>query len=1518
MKKCVLSIMVGVILVLNPCLSADAQLLSESFDSGLGAWTASGSWAADAGVATDSPSDNYTNNTDSALTLASPLDFSSATNSALLFTHRYAIEPVYDTATVEASIDGGSNWNELDVYSGNQSAWATEQLDLSSFAGEASVVLRFRLQTDDSVVHDGWTLDDVLVDEVPGQAVITNVTAQGFRSVRVEWTAPSGLAIQSYKVYRSMSAGVSVEDFLLVGETDGATLSFSDISISPKNTFYYRIVAFDAAGIFSISDESSVTLAAGMDFPFLDNGEAGATHWIADGDWALVAEPGNADNTCWSDSPNGPYTNSINAALTLVAPLDLSSVTEPVLAFRHKLDLLTGDLLSVEVSTTDGDEWTSLLSLSAVTSTNEWTQENISLVAYVGEDPVLVRFLLTTTPSGTADGCWLDEIAVAEAPASVPGLLIDEVQSHSVRLGWTQNLDTLFSHYAIYRKLGTAGVDYHDELVAEVTDQGQTQFADTGLMLNSDYVYRVYGVSSYGTLSTITAEQTVLTENNPVPFIDDFEGGTNGWLLLGNWNLENDGTNSWLSDSPGTFYGNSLNDPNNYALTAVDLSGATWPVLSFRDKFNFAGSTSTDRGYLQISPNGTTWYTRYAATGERTEWADQQIDLSEWAGEPNVRIRFYLYTDGSTTADGWQIDDIAVGEHTSSAQDLPVYERFEDGATNWISGGWVTTTNESYEGDASVESLPLDWTPRGSDIYANYGRELNLAGSTAPQLTLWAKGINDSRCYLYAQLSNNGGDTWTEISGDIDARPDEWKRFQFAIPEAFRVDGLRLRLRSYTHSSYDKPTQFFIDKLTLEETPTWVTLGTPVPHLKSIDLDWSEAADDGTFQKYAVYRRESANVSLSDTRVSTITNRTETAFTDTGLSIGKTYYYKVYVYNLNDTATPSNEGQATTVPVIPPIGDQLDDLALWDTLGSWGIETNATESWLTDSVDSPYGNSLNDPNNYALTAVDLSGATWPVLSFRDKFNFAGSTSTDRGYLQISPNGTTWYTRYAATGERTEWADQQIDLSEWAGEPNVRIRFYLYTDGSTTADGWQIDDIAVGEHTSSAQDLPVYERFEDGATNWISGGWVTTTNESYEGDASVESLPLDWTPRGSDIYANYGRELNLAGSTAPQLTLWAKGINDSRCYLYAQLSNNGGDTWTEISGDIDARPDEWKRFQFAIPEAFRVDGLRLRLRAYTNPSYDKPTQFFIDRLTIGEVNPSAPIPLSPADGSIVGVLYPTLIVENAVDIVDDNSSYEFEVYTNALLTTNSLISRLPVQATGDGTTSWQVDVAMIDGQQYWWRSRATSSSGYLSEWSVTNTYHAVIVNHAPTVPVILSPYADSTLPDENGSFVWIGSTESDEGDVVTEYQLEIAADGLFSNVLLSAVETQDAPVGVMALDEFSGYESLPLDAAYFWRICAVDSHGLASVWATESFVYGELDSEPVVIDPVTITKLEMNGYEAYLEWTASEYPATVEFTLSLAPADWQPVAEAQNLQTNSVLLTCPTNSPKGFFRVTVSE
>ncbi len=143
------------------------SVFQDDFESGF-AWNTGGTggnWGTASPGATgalslqDSPGGNYGNNWDTYVWTT--VDLTGYSSANLTFTHRYDIESGYDYAYVEASSDG-TNWTQLASYTGSQTAWQTETLDLSPFAGGV-VYLRFRLVTDYSVTYDGWYVDDVQV-----------------------------------------------------------------------------------------------------------------------------------------------------------------------------------------------------------------------------------------------------------------------------------------------------------------------------------------------------------------------------------------------------------------------------------------------------------------------------------------------------------------------------------------------------------------------------------------------------------------------------------------------------------------------------------------------------------------------------------------------------------------------------------------------------------------------------------------------------------------------------------------------------------------------------------------------------------------------------------------------------------------------------------------------------------------------------------------------------------------------------------------------------------------------------------------------------------------------------------------------------------------------------------------------------------------------------------------------------------------------------------------------------------
>ena len=124
--------------------------------------------------------EEYTNGLNASLT-SIPIDLSNASNPVLQFDHRYEIESGWDFGFVEASIDEGLTWSELESFTGSQSEWTSASLTLNDFTGSGAFQVRFRLQTDASVVDDGWNLDDIrLIADTEGVLLIeTALDASG-------------------------------------------------------------------------------------------------------------------------------------------------------------------------------------------------------------------------------------------------------------------------------------------------------------------------------------------------------------------------------------------------------------------------------------------------------------------------------------------------------------------------------------------------------------------------------------------------------------------------------------------------------------------------------------------------------------------------------------------------------------------------------------------------------------------------------------------------------------------------------------------------------------------------------------------------------------------------------------------------------------------------------------------------------------------------------------------------------------------------------------------------------------------------------------------------------------------------------------------------------------------------------------------------------------------------------------------------------------------------------------------
>jgi hypothetical protein len=140
---------------------------------------------------------------ESQCTLTRSFDLAASEKATLGYWVWYDIEPGFDYASVEVSVDGGASWKTVEATRGEDSLlqtpedewaytgasgapprWVFDTVDLTPYAGAGTVVVRFVYLTDGAITGPGIALDDIRILETePGagaDASDTEWEAQGF------------------------------------------------------------------------------------------------------------------------------------------------------------------------------------------------------------------------------------------------------------------------------------------------------------------------------------------------------------------------------------------------------------------------------------------------------------------------------------------------------------------------------------------------------------------------------------------------------------------------------------------------------------------------------------------------------------------------------------------------------------------------------------------------------------------------------------------------------------------------------------------------------------------------------------------------------------------------------------------------------------------------------------------------------------------------------------------------------------------------------------------------------------------------------------------------------------------------------------------------------------------------------------------------------------------------------------------------------------------------------------------
>jgi len=972
---------------------------------------------------------------------------------------------------------------------------------------------------------------------------------------------------------------------------------------------------------------------------FSDNVES-AAKWTAAAPWATITSASHSATHAWTDSPAGSYANNADISLTMTAALDLSAATGPQLVFWHKYQLETDyDFGYVEISADGGSTW-SAAKLATYTGIAGWKREQINLTAFAGQANLKIRFRLVTDKTLPWDGWTIDDISIDEPPNSVATLDIVNPQATALDITWSASLDPAFASYRIYRST-SVGVSTNSTLVTTINaiGAGTLTYTDTNLAPNTTYYYKVYVFNS----SDLAAGNKEASGKTAVaqfayPYYDDLEGSVDGWMADPPWGRtsadKHSGTYAW-TDSPDSSYAAGADTSLQFS---IDLGTAIMPVLSFWQRYTL--DINSDYAYVEMREVGTTaWKRIYFATGTLASWTEKKVDLSDYAGK-KIDLRFRVVADtNGIQSDGWYIDDIRIGETQSPLLAYPFKDGMETGA-NWHSSSWAPVADFHSGSFAFTDSPAGDYGAlvQSELIMAN---TIDLRGSLHPQLSFWHKYTTIDKanygggggyytteydyCHVYLSTNKGQAGTWTQLAA-FKGNQSTWIRKQIDLSNWAGLPDVRIKFVMNDNNGSDGVTQkaggWTLDDVVVEDVPLDVTLSMASSSMQSVALAWSANAD-ADFDRYEIYRSSASGVTRSSALVGVVSSQNTTSFTDNVAIIQPgTYYYRVWVVDKDSNISlGSNEVTATyTVPVntYPFSENGESGQAQWSWGTPWGLtdveEYGGTYSW----TDSPGANYPANADTSLTTFVNLTGATTPVLTFWHKYSL--EEGKDFVYLETSADsGLTWTALRTFTGTETTWNYERVNLTFYAGNAKMGLRFRLVSNASNQQDGWYMDNLQIKEEAVRAA-YPFTDGMENGPIPWFyDSRWEIVelpAGQSRSGTAPSRvwtDSPNSSYPAGSD--SSLMLTIDLGAAAMPVLSFWHKYSYDTNSdFGYVEVREVGATAWKRLYFATGTMAS-WGEAKIDLSNyAGKQIDLRFRVTADSSTESDG---WYIDDIRIGE-------------------------------------------------------------------------------------------------------------------------------------------------------------------------------------------------------------------------------------------------------------------------------------------------------------
>ncbi|MFQ5454664.1 MAG: fibronectin type III domain-containing protein [Nitrospirota bacterium] len=728
----------------------------------------------------------------------------------------------------------------------------------------------------------------------PSAPTSLNITSVSHNQIGLNWTDNSANE-DKFKIERKTGIGGTYIEIAIVGA--GMT-SYTDGGLNELTTYYYRVRAANTGGDSGYSNEVNATtdmnLPSNLTASVLSDSSI-SLNWTdtnseisyyiersTDGqNYTQIATVG-ADITVYTDTGLNEYTtyyyrvrgydgsvysaysNSASAATLLKAPSGLNAVaqSDSIIQLTWTDNSGVEDGYKIERSL-DGVQYTQIatgITTGAYTDTglSDGTQYYYRVRAYKGTDN-----------SGYSNAA--NETTPMIAPT---GLNAVASSSYQIDLSWTDNSNNE-TGFKIERKVGTGGT--YSLLTTVGTDI--TSYSDTGLTPETTYYYRIRGYNSnLGIQSFNSNDASAVTFLTPPSGLTATAQSTSQIVL--SWT-----DNTALED--GFKIERSLSSGGPYSeIAAVGVNTASYSDTGLIDGTQYYYRVRAYKGAENSSPsNPENAVTALAApTGlSAASVSNSQIDLI-WTDTSSSETGFKIERKTGATGVYIQIalissPDITSYSDTGLTDGTRYYYRVK--STNGIAGdsGYSNEANavtglNSPTGlsAASVSSSQIDltWTDTSSSEIGFKIERKTGAGGAYAQIALTASGITsysdtgltDGTRYYYRLRTTNS------IAGDSGYSN-----------EANAVTGLNL------------PTGLNAASVSSSQ----------------IDLTWTDTSSSET--GFKIERKTGAGGAYAQI---TLTGADITSYSDTGLTQGTLYYYRVRASNNDGDSAYSNETSAQT------------------------------------------------------------------------------------------------------------------------------------------------------------------------------------------------------------------------------------------------------------------------------------------------------------------------------------------------------------------------------------------------------------------------------------------------------------------------------------------------------------------------------------------------------------------------------------------------------------------------------